>query len=74
MSGEVISEGEEDDEDGEDEDNVTEYINEQRSKLDKEKELIINNQTMIAGVGGGLNRCLTLVLISVRRRRRSWLL
>ncbi|ELT91901.1 hypothetical protein CAPTEDRAFT_165042 [Capitella teleta] len=47
--GEVISEGEEDDEDGEDEDNVTEYINEQRSKLDKEKELIINNQTMIAG-------------------------
>jgi hypothetical protein len=47
VSGEVISEDEE--EEGED-DNIMEYMNEQRSKQEKEKEAILNDQTMIAEV------------------------
>ena len=39
-----------DDEEEDNEDNVTEFMNEQRSKLEKEKEAIMNDQSLISEV------------------------
>ena len=55
ISGEVISESEGSEDDGDEEDENEEdteaYMNEQKAKLEREKQAILNNQSMIAEVG-----------------------